>query len=86
MEILLSMNLFTEIQKAPLSLTSTAVMTTIAGAAITNIIPVQISGTSTTSASSALHVPNVSSIVRGPVPVQHQTFSHLPRGMCLVLQ
>ncbi|KAL4220123.1 hypothetical protein ACF0H5_020534 [Mactra antiquata] len=70
-----------EIQKAPLSLTSTASMTTISGAAITNIIPVQISGTNTTTASSTLHVPNVSSIVRGSLPVQHQTFSHIPRGV-----
>ena len=73
-------NLVTEIQKAPLSLTSTATITTLAG---TGIIPVQISGPSTTTTtSSTLHVPNVSSIVRSSVPaVHHQTqFSHLPRG------
>ncbi|XP_045201514.2 histone deacetylase complex subunit SAP130-like isoform X2 [Mercenaria mercenaria] len=70
-----------EIQKAPLSLTSTAAITTIAG---TGIIPVQISGPSTTTAtSSTLHVPNVSSIVRGSVPTLHHPtqFSHLPRGV-----
>ncbi|XP_060558015.1 histone deacetylase complex subunit SAP130-A-like isoform X2 [Ruditapes philippinarum] len=70
-----------EIQKAPLSLTSTANITTLAG---TGIIPVQISGPSTTTAtSSTLQVPNVSSIVRSSVPtIHHQTqFSHLPRGV-----
>ncbi|XP_052784842.1 histone deacetylase complex subunit SAP130-A-like isoform X2 [Mya arenaria] len=62
---------------------STASVTSVhSGAVLSNIIPVQLNASSVSSASSTLHVPNVSSIVRGAIPgaLAATQYTHLPRG------
>lgn len=68
-----------EVQKVPLSLTSTTVASVPPGNAGSNIIPVHV-----ITSASTLHVPTVSSMVRGVVPqtlAPTANFSHIPRGL-----